>query len=106
MLGRTCTLEDAEELVIPPGPDDTIQVEDSSVVGQARPNRGISIAFRPLRQPGEAFPVWLLLQVARQRLSASHDEPIEMPVPQIFHTRIEAIKIAPALLRPGNSWHP
>src|SRR5882757_240314 len=101
MIGRARAVEDATELVIPFDAGDAIEVKNSSVSCEAGPNGGVGIGLRPLYHLSETLPVRFVRQIWGQRFPAGHDQAVNLPVPQIFHTGIAAVQVVSGGLLPG-----
>src|SRR5262249_3992825 len=85
MVHHLHLLKDAEAFSTERMSINAFQVENGSVHGQAGPNGRHGIFLRPIYKLSELSPVWLLSQIRRPWLSASHDETIEILVPQIVN---------------------
>ena len=102
MIRDARALEDAEALVAERTPPDAVEVEQRRVRGQAGPDRRMRVVLGPLQHSCQAFPVGLVPQVRREGLGPSHDEAVEVTVPQIPDGGINAAHMASARLRSRN----
>src|SRR5207245_10497328 len=94
MVRYCLALEDPETLVPERTPDNTIDVQNSRMRGQAGPDSRMGVTLGPVHQSCQASPVWLVHEVRRPRLCPSYDEAVEMAVPEIIDIGVEATDTA------------
>ena len=102
MIRNSIALEKSEALLAQPASQDAVGMEHRGVRGQAGPNGGVGVVFRPIDQFRQAAPMRFVLQVGSQRLHPGDDETVERAIPKMVDAGIEAVDVAPAPLRSRN----
>src|SRR5271154_5083260 len=102
MVTELSGIKDPELLVGQPVAVDPISVENARVRRQTRQHGRNRVLFGPVKQIDKRSPVRFVLQAGLLRLRAGDDDAIDLAIPEIIKSEIEAVQVPLSAIRPGN----